>query len=94
MKTALPRPPRTITIRSYAALLPFLTGFRDGNFNLLFLIGAPGLGKSRQARAALGDREALLIEGHATPLKIYEQLFRHMANRWYSTTKTVATATR
>lgn len=68
---------QTIRIRTYDALKPWLDGFRADTFNLLFLTGAPGLGKSRMVRAALGTRPHLWIEGHATPLKAYMELYRH-----------------
>lgn len=73
-------PPATIQsirIRTYAALHPWLNGFRADKINLLFLTGAPGLGKSRMVRAALHHRPHLWIEGHATPLKAYMELYRH-----------------
>ena len=45
-----PAVPNAIPIRTYAALRHWLDGFRTGNLNLIFLMGQPGLGKSRLIR--------------------------------------------
>ena len=70
-------PQHLVRLTTYAALAPWLAGVRDGRFNLLFLTGRPGLGKTRGVRAALAEQPHLLVEGHATPLKLYAELFRH-----------------
>jgi hypothetical protein len=45
--------------------------------NLLFLTGDPGQGKSRMVQATLAEQPHLYIEGHATPLKMHIDLYRH-----------------
>lgn len=77
MITSPPPPPNAVRVTTYADLIPWLHGFRDGNINLLVVVGRPGLGKTRLVRAALGDRPHLLVEGHATPFKTYAELYRH-----------------
>ncbi len=77
MPAFAPQPSNVIRVRTYAALDPWLDGVRAGAVNLLFLTGSPGLGKSRLVRSALAARPYLRIEGHATPLKMYAELYRH-----------------
>lgn len=72
-----PRSSAPIRVRTYAALTPWLDGVRGGKINLLFLVGTPGLGKTRLVHAALAGHEHLLIAGHATPLMMYAELYRH-----------------
>jgi hypothetical protein len=68
------RPPEdAIRLTTYADLDRYVRGFADGAFNLLVLVGAPGLQKSRAVRDALPD--ACWIEGHATALGIYMRLW-------------------
>jgi hypothetical protein len=69
--------PNAILIHTYAALRQWLDGYRTGNLNLIFLMGRPGLGKSRLIREALQGHESLFLEGHATPLQTYALLYRN-----------------
>jgi hypothetical protein len=64
-----------VQITTYDALDRYLRAFAGGKFNLIVLVGAPGIQKSRVARDALPD--ACWIEGHATPLGIYMRLWEH-----------------
>ena len=50
--------------------------FAQGHLNLLILVGAGGLAKSRSVRAVL-DGQACWIEGNATPFGMYAKLYRH-----------------
>jgi hypothetical protein len=47
-----------------------------GHFNLLILVGAGGLAKSRSVRAVLNGK-ACWIEGNATPFGMHGKLYRH-----------------
>jgi hypothetical protein len=68
------RPPEgAIPLTTYAGLDRHVRAFARGTFNLLILLGAPGLQKSRVVRDALPD--ACWIECHATPLGIYRRLW-------------------
>ena len=69
-------PTNAIILSSYAELEAFLTAFAEGHINLVILIGARGLGKSRAVRKILGD-DICWIEGNASPFGIYVQLYRH-----------------
>lgn len=69
-------PTSAMILSSYAELEAFLTAFAEGHINLVILIGARGLGKSRAVRNILGD-EICWIEGNASPFGIYVQLYRH-----------------
>ena len=68
-------PESAIRLATYAELETFVRAFAAGSFNLLVLLGAPGLQKSRSVREALPD--ACWIEGHATALGIYTRLWEH-----------------
>jgi hypothetical protein len=64
-----------VHITTYDGLDRYVRAFADGKFNLIVLVGAPGLQKSRVVRDALPG--ACWIEGHATPLGIYMRLWDH-----------------
>ena len=68
------RPKGAIRLSSYRDLDQYVEAFAKGHLNLLILIGAPGLQKSKAIRKAVG-RRACWIEGHATPLGIYRRLW-------------------
>ena len=69
--------PRNLTIlRQYAELAPYVQAFAQGKLNLLILIGAAGLEKSRLVRAAVGE-DVLWFAGHVTPFQLYLDLYRH-----------------
>jgi hypothetical protein len=51
----------------------YLGAFAVGHMNLLILVGAMGLAKSRTVRRLLGKKTAW-IEGSATPFAMYRKL--------------------
>ncbi len=63
-------------LSSYDRLEAYLGAFAGGHFNLLILVGAGGLAKSRSVRAVLNGK-ACWIEGNATPFGMYVKLYRH-----------------
>jgi hypothetical protein len=65
-----------ITITRYSQLEDFVAAFAARHINLLILVGAPGLSKSRTVRRMLGD-EACWIEGNATAFGMYLALYRN-----------------
>ena len=72
-----PQPPKhSITIRSYQELEQYSRAFGAGYLNLLVLVGAPGLEKSHMVRQAVGS-DVCWIEGHATALGLYSELWEH-----------------
>jgi hypothetical protein len=75
MKKNEKTPENAIAVRTYAELEEFVEGFARGHFNLLILVGAPGLQKSRILRDTLKEK-AKRIEGNATPFRMYVQLFQ------------------
>ncbi|VTR92889.1 Uncharacterized protein OS=Aeromonas phage Aes516 PE=4 SV=1 [Gemmata massiliana] len=77
MKAPADRLSRSITVRSFDELTPWLAGFVASKFHLLFLIGRPGLGKSQRAMAALDGSPHAWIDCHATKLAMYCTLYRH-----------------
>ena len=70
------RPQSAISVTRYQDLDPFVEAFANGHLNLLVLVGAPGLQKSRGLRDAVGE-SASWIEGHATPFGIYRKLWEN-----------------
>jgi hypothetical protein len=72
------RLPRAVSVENYDELARWLNGFVTGAFHLLFLIGRPGLGKSRLAAQHLDGRPHAWIDGHATRLAFYAKLNRHV----------------
>jgi hypothetical protein len=50
--------------------------FANERFNLLMIIGPPGVQKSRAIRSALGAR-ACWIDGNCTAFGLYQELYRH-----------------
>ena len=69
-------PHKVLHITTYDRLEAYLGAFAEGHFNLLILVGAGGLAKSRSVRAALNGK-ACWIEGNATPFGMYVKLYRH-----------------
>jgi len=65
-----------LSLTSYDRLEAYLSAFAEGHFNLLILVGAGGLAKSRSVRAALNGK-ACWIEGNATPFGMYVKLYQH-----------------
>ena len=69
------RPEGSIRLRTYAELEKYVAAFASGHINLLVLIGAPGLAKSRTVQAILRD-DACWIVGQATAFGMYLELFK------------------
>jgi hypothetical protein len=72
-------PDGAVRITTYEGLDRYVRAFAAGKFNLIVLVGAPGLQKSRVVRDSLPD--ACWIEGHATPLGIYMRLWEQATSR-------------
>jgi hypothetical protein len=70
------KPHKVLHLSTYDRLEAYLGAFARGHFNLLILVGAGGLAKSRSVRAALNGN-ACWIEGNATPFGMYAKLYRH-----------------
>ena len=70
-------PSKALTISTYQRLdALFLQAFAQGHFNLLVLVGAGGLAKSRSVRTVLGGK-GCWIEGNATAFGMYAKLYKH-----------------
>jgi hypothetical protein len=70
------KPHKVLHLSTYDRLEAYLKAFAEGHFNLLILVGAGGLAKSRSVRAALVGG-GCWIEGNATPFGMYAKLYRH-----------------
>lgn len=64
-----------IRIETYAELEMLIAAFAAGNINLIILVGAPGLAKSRTVKRLLPD--ACWIEGNASPFGMYLKLYQN-----------------
>jgi hypothetical protein len=69
-------PHGAISIKTYRQLESYVSAFAAGHINLLILVGAPGLAKSRTVKNTLGNGTCW-IEGNATPFGIYVKLYRY-----------------
>jgi hypothetical protein len=69
-------PHYVLRLKSYADLRRYAAAFAEGHLNLLLLCGAPGLGKSRCVREALGP-SAFWVDGSATAFGIYLAAYEH-----------------
>lgn len=75
------RPKRAVVLNTYRQLEDVVSTFASGHLNLLILVGAPGLAKSRTVRNKLCNAEDVCwIEGTATPFGMYLKLFKHRNN--------------
>jgi hypothetical protein len=70
------RPAGAISIHTYRQLEAYISAFASEHINLLILVGAPGLAKTRTVRRVLG-KQACWIEGNATPFGMYMKLYRY-----------------
>lgn len=62
-------------ITTYAGLAREMDAFAHCERNLLIVVGPPGTAKSTAGRQYLGD--ARIIEGGATPYRLYMELYKH-----------------
>ena len=72
-KSKNPTPPG-LALKTYEDLSKYTRAFAQGHLNLMILTGNPGLGKSRELKAALGP-DACVIEGSTTAFGMYLRLF-------------------
>jgi hypothetical protein len=64
------------TVKTFAELDRWAGAFARGEFEVVILVGDPGLGKSRLFKVALGP-DGRFVEGRATAFQLYRELFRH-----------------
>jgi hypothetical protein len=69
-------PPGTEIIRTYAEYGNLIDGFFRGCYQLLFIVGRPGLAKSYEIEQRLGQA-GHLIKGWAAPLQAYIEAYRY-----------------
>ncbi len=69
-------PQGAIRLSCYQKLEQFVQAFANGHLNLLFLLGPPGVQKSRLVQAAVGS-QAAWIDGSVTPFGLYRELYRN-----------------
>lgn len=81
MKKRKSLPPHCLVVRDYDELRRLVLAFASGAYQLMCIIGGPGLGKTetvtRTLREILGPQGWGLIKGKHTPLDLYERLYRY-----------------
>lgn len=70
------RSQNTIILTTYEELEGFVRAFAEGHLNLVILVGARGLAKSRIVQKTLAG-DTCWIEGNASPFRIYVELYKH-----------------
>jgi hypothetical protein len=74
MKKSEPANRPHVILRTYADLGKFTRAFAEGHFNLIVVVGKPGLGKTREFMDTIGTG-ACIIDGNATAYGIYRRLY-------------------
>ena len=70
-------PPKGATIvRTYNELRELLSAFAADHIPLLVIVARPGLGKSRLAREAVRNKQAIIIKLRKSALDLFTDLFR------------------
>ncbi len=72
----MPAPKNAVEVTTYTEFERFARAFADAHFNLLIVLGGPGLSKTQVMRKAVGP-QVCCIEGHATPFGAYCLLWHH-----------------
>jgi hypothetical protein len=69
-------------IRTYQNLAWYNKNFAEGHFNLLMLVGPPGVGKSEVMKRTVGER-VHWIEGRTTAFELYSALYQERRRRFH-----------
>ena len=81
MSREKPLPKHCLTVPTYVELRNLLTAFAGGAYDLICVLGGPGLGKSemikRIMQQSVGPNGWGLIKGKHTPLDLYQRLHRY-----------------
>lgn len=70
-------PPEAEIIRTFAEYGKLVAAFYAARYNLLIIVGRPGLSKSYTFESGLDPTRAYLLRGYSTPFKVYCQLWEH-----------------
>lgn len=83
MSRQKPLPSHCLAVSKYDELRKLLAAFANGTYELICVLGGPGLGKSEMIRRimqqATGPNGWGLIKGKHTPLDLYQRLYRYRA---------------
>jgi hypothetical protein len=74
-------PPEVEAIRTFEEYRKLVDAFFAGHYNLLIIIGRPGLSKSWIFKERLDPSRAFLLRGYLTPFKAYQLLWEHCHKR-------------
>ena len=70
-------PPEAEVIRTFAEYRKLVEAFYTARYNLLIIVGRPGLSKSHMFEKRLDSSRAFLLRGYHTPFKVYQNLWEH-----------------
>jgi len=75
-------PEGALVVHTYAEFEEYIRLFAKGDFDLLLVIGRPGVSKSQTVKRALEGIDHLYIETHATALGCTSCSIRIRTSRW------------
>jgi hypothetical protein len=70
-------PPEAEIIRTFEEYRKLIVAFFAGYYNLLIVVGRPGLSKSFMFEERMAPSRAILLRGYSTPFKVYQMLWEH-----------------
>lgn len=70
-------PENANVVATYAQFEELIAAFIGNHFDLLVIVGRPGLSKSQSLRTAIGDAQHLLVKGRKSALDFYTSLYIH-----------------
>lgn len=72
-------PPGAVTVKTYKEYERYLRGFARGDFPFLWIVGRPGICKSRSIeRALIGQDTCLIRAGQITPIVFHEECYLNL----------------
>lgn len=67
-----------IEVKKYADLRKYVEAFAKGNFNLLFLVGNPGISKTSIIKRVIPETEAVYVNAaQISPFRLYQELYEN-----------------
>lgn len=70
-------PPEAEIIRTFEEYRTLADAFFASHYNLLIIVGRPGLSKSFMFEERMDSGRAILLRGYSTPFKVYQMLWEH-----------------
>jgi hypothetical protein len=74
-------PPEAEVIRTFEEYRTLVDAFFAGHYNLLIVVGRPGLSKSYIFEERMDPSRAIVLPCYNTPFKVYQMLWEHLHKR-------------